>query len=133
MRASTRITSLYEFPSISIFEGDGKPARLKIIQSWVISIQVEQTMAWTPTLARSLLSWLQWPSRTTARHVLIGVLIGFSFSLTSTSLAVYYQQRKRERQIGNFSARPIEVRSDEIVKGVAGLIGWRPLPRKHVL
>jgi len=81
-------------------------------------------MAWTPTLAGLLPSWLQWPSRTTMRHVLIGVLIGFSFSLTSTSLAVYYQQRKRERQIANFSARPIELRSDEIVKGVAGLIGW---------
>jgi len=80
-------------------------------------------MTWTSTLVESLLPWLQWPSRTTTRHILVGVLIGFSFSLTSTSFAVYYQQRKRERQIANFSARPIELRSDEIVNGVVGLIG----------
>ncbi|KIM45342.1 hypothetical protein M413DRAFT_338217 [Hebeloma cylindrosporum] len=90
-------------------------------------------MAWTSTLLSSLSPWLQWPSRTTTRHVLIGVLIGFSFSVTSTSFAVYYQQRKRERQIANFSARPIELRSDEIVKGVAGLIGNTPLVRINSL
>ena len=84
------------------------------------------------TLVESLSSWLQWPSRTTTRHVLIGILIGFSFSLTSTSFAIYYQQRKRERRIANFSARPIELRSDKIVKGVVGLIGL-PLLCKHLL
>jgi len=89
-------------------------------------------MALTSTLGESLLSWLQWPSRTATRHVLIGVLIGVSFSLTSTSFAVYHQQRKRERQIADFSARPIELRSDEIVKGVVGLIGL-PLLGHHVL
>jgi hypothetical protein len=81
------------------------------------------TMGWTSKLSESLFSWVKWPSRTTTRHVLIGVLIGFSFSITSTSLAVYYHQRKKERQIKQFAPRPIELRSDEIVNGVPGLIG----------
>lgn len=72
----------------------------------------------------NLPSWLQWPSRSTARHILIGVLLGFSLSLTSTSLALYnYQRRRRDRLFSNFAPRPIELRSDEIVKGVSGLIG----------
>ncbi|KAF8971102.1 PALP-domain-containing protein [Flammula alnicola] len=90
-------------------------------------------MAWTSKFTESLFSWLQWPSRTTTRHVLIGVLIGFSFSLTSTSFAVYYQQRKKERQISHFAPRPIELRSDEVVKGVVGLIGNTPLVRINSL
>ncbi|PPQ87457.1 hypothetical protein CVT25_008193 [Psilocybe cyanescens] len=81
-------------------------------------------MTWTSTFAESLSSWLRWPSRSTTRHVLIGVLIGFSFSLTSTSIALYWQQRKKDRQpVTHFPPRPIELRSDEVVKGVVGLIG----------
>ncbi|KAF8198071.1 PALP-domain-containing protein [Pholiota molesta] len=90
-------------------------------------------MGWTSKLSESLFSWVKWPSRTTTRHVLIGVLIGFSFSITSTSLAVYYQQRKKERQIKQFAPRPIELRSDEIVNGVPGLIGNTPLVRINSL
>jgi cysteine synthase A len=91
-------------------------------------------MAWLSTFATSLSSILQYPSRTTARHIFIGVLVGFSFSLTSTSLALYYQnKKKKEREIPEFTARPIEIRSDEIVKGVVGLIGNTPLVRINSL
>ena len=82
------------------------------------------TMSWLSNIRlTNLPSWL--PSRNTARHILIGVLLGLSFSMTSTSLALYhfYPRRRRERLVSNFTPRPIELRSDEIVKGVSGLIG----------
>ncbi|KAF8813895.1 PALP-domain-containing protein [Phlegmacium glaucopus] len=89
-------------------------------------------MSWSSNIG--LPTWLQWPSRSTARHVLIGVLLGFSFSWTSTSFALYYYQRRRkDRLVPNFTPRPIELRSDEIVKGVTGLIGNTPLVRINSL
>ncbi|PCH35999.1 PALP-domain-containing protein [Wolfiporia cocos MD-104 SS10] len=78
-------------------------------------------------------SWIQIPSRTTARHIIYGILIGLSLSLTSTSFALYYQERKRERVARQFEARPIELRSDEVTKGVTGLIGNTPLVRINSL
>ncbi|TFK44300.1 PALP-domain-containing protein [Crucibulum laeve] len=86
-------------------------------------------MSWVSSLGSKLPSWLHWPSRSTARHVIYGVIIGFSLSLTSTSIALYYQQRKRERISKKFTPRPIELRSDEVVSGVTGLIGNTPLVR----
>lgn len=80
-------------------------------------------MAWKDDLIQHLPTWLHWPSRTAARHILIGILLGFSLSATTTSVAAYLEQRKKERQIAHFAPRPIELRSDEIVKGVVGLIG----------
>src|ERR1700722_17468009 len=56
------------------------------------------------------------------RHLLYGIIIGFSLSLSSTSLALYYQSR-RNRSTVRFDPRPIELRSDEILPGVTGLIG----------
>lgn len=80
-------------------------------------------MSWLSNIGLTdLPSWL--PSRNTTRHVLIGVLLGFSFSVTYSSFALYYYQRRRkDRLVSNFTSRPIELRSDEIVKGVSGLIG----------
>lgn len=63
------------------------------------------------------------PSALTVRHVVYGMLIGFSLSITSTSIALYFQQRKRERVNDQFEARPIELRSDDVIDGVTGLIG----------
>jgi len=68
-------------------------------------------------------SWLHVPTPATIRHVLYGIIIGFSLSMTTTSLALYYQSRKKERLTANFEPRPIELRSDEILSGVTGLIG----------
>ena len=77
---------------------------------------------------------LQLPSVLTVRHLVYGALIGFSLSVTSTSLALYWQQRKRERIQERFEPRPIELRSDEVVDGVAGLIGrWHLAWRVHEL
>ncbi|KAI0338299.1 PALP-domain-containing protein [Trametopsis cervina] len=57
------------------------------------------------------------------RQLFYGVLLGFSLSITSTSLALYYQERKRARIEDKFEPRPIELRSDEVIDGVTGLIG----------
>ena len=79
-------------------------------------------MSWLSNIALTTLP--SWPSRSIARHVLIGILLGFSFSLSSTSFALYYYQRQRKgRFVSKSTPRPIELRSDEIVKGVSGLIG----------
>ncbi|KZT10918.1 PALP-domain-containing protein [Laetiporus sulphureus 93-53] len=83
--------------------------------------------SWLPTL--HLPSWLHLPDRIAVQHILYGIIIGFSLSLTSTSLALWYQERKRDRFVRRFEARPIELRSDEIIKGVTGLIGNTPLVR----
>ncbi|KAF6763137.1 tryptophan synthase beta subunit-like PLP-dependent enzyme [Ephemerocybe angulata] len=77
--------------------------------------------------------WLQWPSRTTAKHVFYGFLIGLSLSLTTSSLAMLHQSRKKEKQASRLPPRPIELRSDEIVNGVTGLIGNTPLMRINSL
>ncbi|KZT71729.1 PALP-domain-containing protein [Daedalea quercina L-15889] len=77
--------------------------------------------------------WLYNLPRTTARHIFYGVLIGFTLSLTSTSVALWYQERKQERISKQFEARPIELRSDEIIDGVTGLIGNTPLVRINSL
>lgn len=73
--------------------------------------------------ASRLPDWLHFPTRSTARHIFYGIIIGFTLALTSTTLALDYQQRKRERISRQFEPRPIELRSDEIIGGVTGLIG----------
>ena len=73
-----------------------------------------------------LSSWIRLPTPAAARHLLYGIIIGFSISLSSTSLALYYRSRKRDRVAARFDPRPIELRSDEILSGVTGLIGmWQ--------
>ncbi|KAK0503991.1 PALP-domain-containing protein [Armillaria luteobubalina] len=73
------------------------------------------------------------PSPPTIRHVIYGLFLGFSLSLTSTSIALFFQRRKQERIAAQFEARPIELRSDEVLKGVTGLIGNTPLVRINSL
>lgn len=77
-------------------------------------------MSFLPPLDSVLPSWT---SRVSVRSVLIGVFLGFSLSVTSTSLALYFQQKRRERVAAKFTPRPIELRTDEVVAGVTGLIG----------
>ncbi|KIJ06391.1 hypothetical protein PAXINDRAFT_103387, partial [Paxillus involutus ATCC 200175] len=68
------------------------------------------------------------------RQVSYGILIGFTLSVSVTSIARYWRDRKREERLENqFSLRPIELRSDEIVRGVTGLIGNTPLMRINSL
>lgn len=78
-------------------------------------------------------SWL--PSPSAARHIFYGILIGFSLSFSSTSLAFYYHNKRREDAEKEIESvpRPIELRSDEILDGVTGLIGHTPLIRINSL
>jgi len=62
-------------------------------------------------------------SRKLTRDLVIGILLGVTFSLSSTSLALLAQGWRRRRAISKIPPRPIELRSDEIVDGVIGLIG----------
>jgi hypothetical protein len=61
--------------------------------------------------------------RRISRDLIIGLVVGITFSLSSTSLALLVQQWRRKRAIARIPPRPIELRSDEIVDGVTGLIG----------
>ena len=60
------------------------------------------------------------------RFLVYGILFGFSFSLTTTSLALYYREKRQRDIMSRFTPRPIELKTDEIVHGVTGLIG-RPI------
>ena len=65
---------------------------------------------------------LRTPHRLT-RDLIIGLLLGITVSLSSTSLALLAQEWRRRRAMARLPPRPIELRSDEIVSGVLGLIG----------
>src|SRR6266508_3885517 len=70
-------------------------------------------------------SWINWPSRLITRQIIIGFLLGLSFSWSFTSLVSRLQQRRKERQLSKFNSRTIKLRRDEVVHGVTGLIGMR--------
>lgn len=71
------------------------------------------------------MSWVSLDGR--HRDIFIGATIGLSLAISSASIAAYVHSLRQRRDRGNpepeFSARPIELRSDEIVDGVSGLIG----------
>ncbi|KAH9972497.1 PALP-domain-containing protein [Lactifluus volemus] len=73
------------------------------------------------------------PSLSTARHVFYGILIGFSLSIASTSVISAYRKRKEESSATRVDRSPIELRSDEVLDGVTGLIGNTPLVRINSL
>jgi cysteine synthase A len=57
------------------------------------------------------------------RHIAYGILIGFTLSATSTSISLYLRRRRQRFLEEQFEFQPIELRSDEILNGVTGLIG----------
>ena len=63
------------------------------------------------------------PDRSPPRSLFYGIFIGLALSLTTSSVVTYFRQRQRKRLSSNFEPRPIELRSDEVVDGVTGLIG----------
>lgn len=72
----------------------------------------------------SELAFSPWFSNPVARHIAYGILIGFTLSVTSTSISSYWRRRRRQDlSQEQFDFRPIELRSDEILNGVTGLIG----------
>jgi cysteine synthase A len=74
---------------------------------------------------------LNWPEARTTRHLTYGLILGVSLSIASQSVVANIQRRRREaheRQVG-FEPRPIELRNDEVIQNVLGLIGNTPLVR----
>ncbi|WVF67110.1 hypothetical protein IAT40_001855 [Kwoniella sp. CBS 6097] len=86
------------------------------------------------TIAISERFWdrLRFPSKFT-RDLVWGLVIGVTLSLSSTSVATLFQNWRRKRAVARVPPRPIELRSDEIVPGVIGLIGNTPLIRINSL
>ncbi|WVQ78769.1 hypothetical protein IAT38_000860 [Cryptococcus sp. DSM 104549] len=74
----------------------------------------------------------RFPSRVT-RDLIWGIIAGITVSLSSTSAALILQDWRRKRAVRRIPPRPIELRSDEIVPGVIGLIGNTPLMRINSL
>ncbi|KAG8770697.1 hypothetical protein FRC12_004103, partial [Ceratobasidium sp. 428] len=79
-----------------------------------------------------------WATSKVTRDITIGVAIGVAISISSSSLSGYVARRRRiarEKAEGarDYVPRPIELRSDEIVSGVVGLIGNTPLVRINSL
>lgn len=65
-----------------------------------------------------------WYSNAVVRHITFGILIGFTLSVTSTSISSYWRSRRRQSLLQEQNdLRPIELRSNEVVNGVTGLIG----------
>ncbi|KAH9991801.1 PALP-domain-containing protein [Russula vinacea] len=77
------------------------------------------------------MSWV--PSPSTVRHLFYGILIGFSLSFATTSAITAYRKREEDGATMRVSPRPIELRSDEVLDGVTGLIGNTPLVRINSL
>ena len=56
-------------------------------------------------------------------QLLYGVAMGVSFSLSTLALVMWYYNSKPFRPSSKFDSRRVQLRSDEIVNGVTGLIG----------
>ena len=74
-------------------------------------------------LQRFVPSWLKPQNTANVRFLFYGILLGFSFSLTATSFVLYCREKRQRKIASMFKPRPIELRSDEIAQGIAGLIG----------
>ena len=74
-------------------------------------------------LQRFVPSWFKPQTTANVRFFVYGILLGFSFSLTATSFVLYFREKRQREILSKFKPRPIQLRSDEIVQGVAGLIG----------
>ncbi|CAE6374792.1 unnamed protein product [Rhizoctonia solani] len=82
--------------------------------------------------------WSEWTPNRASRDITIGVALGIALSISFTSISTYVDRRRRiEREklegARDYVPRPIELRSDEIVDGVVGLIGNTPLVRINSL
>ncbi|KAB5591253.1 Cysteine synthase A [Ceratobasidium theobromae] len=84
----------------------------------------------------------EWTAPRVSRDITIGVALGVALSISASSVSNYMikrRQRERERErehadrVRDYVPRPIELRSDEIVNGVVGLIGNTPLVRINSL
>ena len=74
-------------------------------------------------LQRLVPSWFKPQNAANVRFLFYGILLGFSFSLTATSFVLYFKEKRLREVLSRSRPRPIQLRSDEIVQGVTGLIG----------
>ncbi|KAF8200010.1 tryptophan synthase beta subunit-like PLP-dependent enzyme [Mycena galopus ATCC 62051] len=70
----------------------------------------------------------------TARPLVLGIVLGISVSVSSSAVFQYFQRRRRrialsQSQIPEHENRPIELRSDDVLDGIVGVIGNTPLIR----
>ncbi|KAJ6507297.1 tryptophan synthase beta subunit-like PLP-dependent enzyme [Mycena vitilis] len=74
------------------------------------------------------------PLPRTARPLILGIVLGISLSVSSSAVVQYFQRRRRrialaQSQISELESRPIELRSDDVLNGIVGVIGNTPLVR----
>jgi cysteine synthase A len=73
------------------------------------------------------------PNKVT-RDLIIGLVVGIALSASSTGLALAAREKRRKRTVKATSEKPdIQVNSENILGGVAGLIGNTPLVRINSL
>ncbi|KAJ6498768.1 PALP-domain-containing protein [Mycena sanguinolenta] len=68
------------------------------------------------------------------RPLLLGIILGVSVTVSSSAVVQYFQRRRRrialsQSQISELEQRPIELRSDDVLNGIVGVIGNTPLVR----
>lgn len=81
-------------------------------------------MPWVRNLKERAVSKVH--NRLGLRTFFLGLVVGFSLSLGLVSIALHYEERKRRRREVNLpdsTTRFIELRNDDVVDGVVGLIG----------
>ncbi|KAJ7760963.1 PALP-domain-containing protein [Mycena metata] len=69
-----------------------------------------------------------------ARPLVLGIVLGISLSISSSAIVQYFERRRRrialsQSQASELESRPIELRSDEILNGIVGIVGNTPLVR----
>jgi cysteine synthase A len=81
---------------------------------------------WWPSV-----SWPSWSNTRAAQHIIYGTILGVSLSIASQSMLATIQRRRRlaRENTHGFEPRPIELRNDEVIDGILGLIGNTPLVR----
>jgi hypothetical protein len=72
------------------------------------------------------------PLPRTVRPLALGIVLGISLSVSSSAVVQYFERRRRrialsQSQIPELENRPIELRSDDVLDGIVGLIGACPL------
>ena len=90
------------------------------------------TMPWLRKFKEKAISRVH--SRIGVKPFLLGLFLGFSLSLGAVGVLLHYEERKRRRRavtLPDSTTRLIEVKDDEIVDGVAGLIGDMIISKIH--
>lgn len=74
------------------------------------------------SISTNLWDRIKFPTKVT-RDLVYGLVLGITISISSTTLAWIGQKWRKRQTIVHLPPRPIEIRSEEVVDGVIGLIG----------